>query len=100
LQKVEVPFIAVRREIEVAGNASELFLFNRLFVLLHKGLIGSLGNPRSPDRVSFRPQRNLVGMEVVEAKLVEECLFDDLMREQERFDPDRLQQPATAEPTH
>ena len=60
MQKSEVLFIAVRREIEVAGNADELLLFNRLLVLLHKRLIGSPGNPRSPDRVSFRPHRNLV----------------------------------------
>ena len=55
-------FIPVGRKIEVAGNAAELFLFNRFFVLLHKRLIGSPGNPRSLDRVSFRPYRNLMGM--------------------------------------
>jgi hypothetical protein len=46
LQKGEVLFVAVGREIEIAGNPNELFLFNRLFVLLHKGLIGSPGDPR------------------------------------------------------
>jgi hypothetical protein len=37
-----------------------------------------------------------MGMEIMKAKLVEQRLFDDLVREQERFDPDRLQQPAEA----
>jgi hypothetical protein len=33
-KKAEIIFIAVGRKIEIARNADELFLFNRLFVLL------------------------------------------------------------------
>jgi hypothetical protein len=68
LQQAEVLFIAVGSAIEIAGNAHELFLFNRLFGLLHKGLIGSPGDPCSLDCVRFRSCRNLIGMEVMEAK--------------------------------
>jgi hypothetical protein len=87
LQKAEVLFIAVGREIEIAGNAGELLFVNRLFVPLHKGLIGSPGDPRSLDRVSFRPYRNLMGMEVMEAKLVQQRFLNNLVREQEGFYP-------------
>jgi hypothetical protein len=40
LQQAEILLIAVGREIEVAGNANKLLLFNRLFMLFHERLIG------------------------------------------------------------
>ena len=96
LQKAEILLIAVGREIEVAGNANKPLFFNRLFMLFHERLIGPPRDASRLDRVSFRPYRDLMGMEIVKAKLVEQRLFDNLVREQERFDPDRLQQPASS----
>jgi hypothetical protein len=47
LQQAEILLIAIGREIEVAGNANKLLLFNRLFMLFHERLIGP---PRDASR--------------------------------------------------
>ena len=43
------------------------------------------------DRVAFGSHRDLVGMKVVDPQFVQQRLFDNLVGEQKRFDPDRFQ---------
>ena len=89
-----VLFIAVRCEVQRPGDTDQLFFFYLLFVLFHERLIGPPRDTSRLDRVTLRPNRNLMGMKIVEPQFVKERLFDNLVREQKRFDPDRFQQPA------
>src|SRR5439155_21747136 len=44
--------------------------------------------------VAFRTDGYLMSMEIVQAQLVQQRLFHDLVREEKRLDPHRLRQPA------
>ena len=45
------------------------------------------GGSRGLDRVTLLTLRNLVGVKIMEAQLVEQSLLDDFMRQQEGLDP-------------
>src|SRR6202023_3870735 len=90
LQQAEILFVAIWPEVQRCGNARELFLFDLLLVLLHEALISPPGYSGGFHRVAFGANRNLVGMQVMEAQLVEERLLDDLMHEEKLRHPARL----------
>src|ERR1700680_4636207 len=82
LQQAEILFVAIWREVQRCGNARELFLFDFLLVLLHEALISPPGYSGGFHRVALGANRNLVGVQIVQAQLIEERLLDYLVHEE------------------
>jgi hypothetical protein len=86
LKKIELFFVAVRRQVEIFRNFLEPLRFDDLLVSFDEPLVRVPGNASALHGRPLRPRCNLVGMEIVQSKLVEECFFNNLMREKEWLD--------------
>ena len=87
LQQLKILFIAIRPEVQGRRYALYPFVFYGLFIFFDEALIESPGGSRGLDRVTLGTLRNLVGVKIMEAQLVEQRLLDDFMRQQEGLDP-------------
>jgi len=68
------------------GVLTRSFRLRSALIAFHEALIEEPRNACRLDRVTFRPNCNLMGVQVMQAQFVEQGFFNDLMREQKRID--------------
>jgi hypothetical protein len=82
-QERVIVFVLIRLEIEVTRDPGQRFIPDPFDEFPHKAVIGLPSHSRRPYRGLFGACRNLVRMQVAQAELIYQGLFDRLMQNEE-----------------
>jgi hypothetical protein len=80
-EQVQVVLVAVRFGVKVGRHLCETLAGVALHVLLHKSVIGAPGNAGGAYSCLLRPCRNLMGMQIMQTKLIDQRLLDLLVED-------------------
>jgi hypothetical protein len=79
-QETVIVFVLIRLKIEITRDPAQGFISDRFDKFPHKAVIGLPSYSRSPYRRLFGACRNLVRVQVAQADVIYQCLFDRLMQ--------------------
>src|ERR1051326_4976829 len=83
-QQGKILQVAVRGEVEIARDLLQFFLLDRLLVPLHESLVGPPRDAGGLYRGPLRADRDLMRVQIGQAKLVQKRLLHDLVGDQIR----------------
>ena len=82
LEKIVVVLVPVRFAIEVSGNFGQPFIADDFDVFLHEVVIVAPTDPGRAYRRLFGPRGDLMRMQIVQAELIDQRLFDFLVEDE------------------
>ena len=88
LEQIEIVLVAIGLEIEIGGNLAQPLVADALDVLLHEAVVVAPANAGGAHRRLLGAGGDLVGVQVMQAELVDQRLLDLLVQDQKSIGVD------------